>query len=434
MVTGVAAGNAATGKRDFNPGNVGYFLGTGIAPTAGILSTKIENSAGRQWLARTILDFAPDATSRSVYIQNHSHNEYNVTPSATGMYTLQSQLFDRAVRDSDGAGIQLSPITLTVSAGNLSQDSNQLLLLPPATSKNVIAVGGAEDVRDPSEWRFCAGVTHSDANSFRNIMADSKHGTLVQAGGHGWDTYAKPDLYAPASQIVSTRATDLSPQIPTGFDCIGYGGSAPDYDPDYFIDSGTSFAAPVAAGAALIASRVYAASLGGTPNPAAASPALLKAMLVASARSMRTALDKTIDPSVAITARPNAVQGFGRLSLVDIVSHSPARQYVDQSPSRTFTASGQKWSATYPVSDTSRPVKVVLVWTDAPAPAPSGNVPTLIQNDLDLLVSIGDSTNRKTYAGNNLIESTQSADEGEESQLYVVELLAIPIQRTTSKP
>lgn len=345
------------------------------------------------------------------------------------MYTQQSRDFDLAVRSSSATGSQLTPITLTVSAGNRHQDrdaGNQPLtpLVPPATAKNVIAVGGAENVRDLSEWRDCF-VPLVDANSFRNIMVDSKYGTLVQTSGHPWDTYNKPDLFAPASQIVSARATDLSPQLPgLNYDCFGYGGNPPNYDPDYWIGSGTSFAAPVAAGAALIASRVYAAAIGGPPNPAAASPALLKAMLVAGSRSMRTGIDKTstANPQPTIGERPNAVQGFGRISLADIVSHTPARQYVDQSPSRTFTAPGRVWSATYPVSDTNQPVKIVLTWTDAPAPAGSGNVPTLIQNDLDLFVNFGDSTNCQTYFGNNLkvfdTNPDQDLNRGEESIPY----------------
>jgi hypothetical protein len=425
FVSGVAAGNAATGKRDTSATVSGFFLGAGIAATAGILSTKILNSRGQMWTAYNIFGWASDATSRSVYIQNHSHNEYGAFPSATGMYTKQSHDFDVAVRDSDGPGPSLLPITLSVSAGNQRQDpvTNRILLLPPATAKNVIAVGGAESVRDASEWRnMDCGINSSpmDANSYDNIEADSKHGTLVQSGGHSWDTYAKPDLFAPVSQIVSARSTPLSPQVPPtySYDCVGYGGNPPNYDPDYFIASGTSFAAPVGAGAALIASRIYAASLGGVPNPAAASPALLKAILVGSARSMRAGIDKATSPTAPIAARPNATQGFGRISLVDMVSHTPLRQYVDQAPARTFTAAGQQWSATYPVSDPNQPVKVVLVWTDAPAPAGVGNVPTLLQNDLDLSVNIGDSTNCHTYAGNNLTASTQMPSEGEESVLY----------------
>ena len=418
FLAGVAAGNAATLKLDTTTPGLRFFLGTGVAPTAGIFSTKTNNSLGQMSPLHNIFEWAADATSHSVYIQNHSHNEYGANPSATGWYTQLSHDFDVAVRNTIGAG---SPITLSVSAGNQHQDAFQIMLLPPATAKNVIAVGGAESVRDSSEWRnpYCLDTSFVPAaSSYDNIDANSKHGTLVQSGGHSWDTYAKPDLFAPASQIVSTRTTLLTPQMPTPLACLGYGTNSPNYDPDYFISSGTSFAAPVAAGAALIASRVYAASLGGTPNPAAASPALLKAMLIGSARSMRAGFDKATSPTSPIAARPNATQGFGRISLVDIVSQTPLRQYVDQAQARTFTASGQRWSATYPVSDPNQPVKVVLVWTDASAPAGVGNVATLLQNDLDLSVNIGDSTNCRSYAGNNLTASTQMTTEGEESVLY----------------
>ena len=426
-VAGVAAGSSGTQQRDASDSATGFFLGTGVVPSAGLLSTKMTNSSGQIWTGKNVYDWTSDATSRGVYIQSNSHNEYSALPSATGMYTQQSRDFDVAVRNSTGSGTTLKPITMTISAGNRHQDGNATLLLPPATAKNVIAVGGSESVRPSSEWPvICPPFNGTpdmirDANSFRNIMSDSKHGTLVQSGGHGWDTYNKPDLFAPGSQIVTLRTTFLSPVFPAWMpDCFRYGANPPNSnppnnDPNYFIASGTSFSAPAAAGAALIASRVYSDAVGGTPNPAAASPALLKAMLVGSAKSMRTGIDKT-DSSV-IAARPNAAQGFGRINLVDLVSHTPARQYVNQT--HTFAASNQQWTATYTVSDATQPVRIVLAWTDAPAMAGLGNVFTLLSNDLDLTVNLG---NQLSYAGNNLavVDANPDPDlnRGEESILY----------------
>src|SRR6266849_8583305 len=50
FVTGVFAGNASTQRRDSSSGGTGFLLGSGIAPTAGILATKITNSSRQQWL------------------------------------------------------------------------------------------------------------------------------------------------------------------------------------------------------------------------------------------------------------------------------------------------------------------------------------------------------------------------------------------------
>jgi hypothetical protein len=429
FVAGVVAGNAGTTKRDRTAPTTGFLLGTGVAPSAGILSTKIYSASGGQPTTfngndNNVFIWAADATSRNVYIQNHSNNQYAFA--ARGNYTQQSQEFDRAVRDSNGTGMELTPITLTVSAGNRHQDFGNPLLVPPATAKNVIAVGGAESVRDSSEWRQSfgceSGVIQTQADSFANIMADSKYGTNVQSGGQGWNTYNKPDLFAPASQIVGVRSVVIRNQFPyPGYNCFGYGGDPPADDHDYMIVTGTSFAAPVGAAGALLAGRAYSHWLGDEiPDPAAASPALRKAILVASARSMRGGLDEPADPvsPPSIEARPNAVQGFGRISLVDLVSQTPARQYVDQSPARTFTQSSQKWSATYPVSDPTKPVKIVLAWTDAPAEPGTGAVFTLLQNNLDLDVRLGHSTSCTSYAGNNLTTSTEIPTEGEQSIPY----------------
>ncbi|HSP17090.1 MAG TPA: S8 family serine peptidase [Thermoanaerobaculia bacterium] len=411
FVSGVFGGSGTgTAKRDWTASTTGFFLGTGVAPTAGIVATKFLSSTGGEWLAKTIFDRTRDATLHGAYVQNHSYNQYTLSVSTSGKYTVMSRDFDVAVRDSQGlAGLGSVPVTLTASAGNQHEDTDQLnrgLVSPPATAKNVIAIGAAEGVRDSAEWRQCFNPS-ADADSFRNIMADSKHGTLVQSGGHGWDTYIKPDLFAPATQVVSA----LSTSVPSPAGCMRYG---QDYlhfpDPDYAIVSGTSFSSPMGAGAALIASRVFAASLGGTPSPSAASPALLKAMLVGSAISMRGGMDKT--NSTTIGALPNAVQGFGRVSLVDVVSHTPSRQYVNQDTPK-FMNAGELWSGTYAVDDPAKPVKVVLSWTDPPALADSGAVATLLQNDLDLFVNVGHSTDCRRYVGNHL--DVIDTNRGEES-------------------
>src|ERR1041385_2846835 len=71
MVAGVIAGSAATSITDAG----GYYLGTGIAPSAGVFSTKIFSLSGRT--TNDIFSWAHDARTNGVYIQNHSHNDYS---------------------------------------------------------------------------------------------------------------------------------------------------------------------------------------------------------------------------------------------------------------------------------------------------------------------------------------------------------------------
>lgn len=315
MTAGIVAGNPANGSAT-DAG--GFLFGAGVAPSAGVFFSKVDL---RQHLATRVSLLATDArisASPAVYIQNHSYNQYvSVRDQALssgiycdpdnqtydGAYSIMSSLFDRSVKDADQAGT-LQPITLTVSSGNqypfwgLIQCRDVRRTLPAATAKNVISVGAAESVRGPSEqWNCEAGsLPGISANSYNNIMGGSRRGTLN-------DHWYKPDLMAPGSNVASLRSTVWDGV--TNSLCLPAGGGAqpPPFSggDTYLGGSGTSFAAPAAAGAALLASRVYAEHLlPGCANtscdPGAASPALLKAMLIMSARSMRGGQDQAVAP------------------------------------------------------------------------------------------------------------------------------------------
>lgn len=360
LIAGIIGGNAATGARDAD----NFFMGTGIAPSTGIFSTKIFSRAGAYSLG-TIFDWAHDARSNGVYIQNHSHNQY---PSGrdpgnyNGKYTLMSRQYDFAVRDSNGYKWDgLTPITLTVSAGNIDQAALDFRewTLPPATAKNVIAVGGLENYRPT-----VAACRNSLGRDFRNLMWNSKRGTET-AGRY------KPDVVAPASVVVSTKSTVAA--------ILGWCAWDFENDTRYIMDTGTSFAAPVAAGAAVIASSTVYGGPGGQ------SPALLKAMLIAGAQNTTGGRDHYNNDAILGTT-PNTSTGFGRISLDPLLNQIGS--YVDQTD--TFTSSGLTLiSKNYYPYDTAKSVVVALTWTDAPAPA--GSTFPLV-NNLDLTVT--------TYASN----------------------------------
>jgi hypothetical protein len=399
-----------------------FFLGTGLAPSGGLVITKIANSGGIVNPSFNIYHWAADATSRNAFIQNHSHNEYHVRvdgesqPSMTGgQYSIMSRQFDRAVRGLNDVGPAFPPITLTVSSGNFNQDiifnlsdeinrQRKIWSMPPGTAKNVIAVGAAENVRTSTEAKDCTSPPAQHA-SLHNIWNFTKHGARVASGGNPWDTYIKPDLIAPAANVTSALSsqTNLLP-------CARFLDSSSALFSLYMIRSGTSFAAPLAAGGALIASRVYAQSIGGTPDPSTARPSLLKAMLIGSSRSMRGGTNYAVYPSdytasaqAPIGIAPNDVQGFGRLNIDDFVSQTPSKQYVNETVS--LTSSGARWSRTYPVDESSKPVKIVLAWSDVAAPADINKdvtVETLLVNDLNLQVLVGNGAVCTSYYGNNI--------------------------------
>ncbi|MEA2490290.1 MAG: large repetitive protein, partial [Acidobacteriota bacterium] len=403
-VAGVIAGNpATTGQTD--PG--GFYYGTGIAPSAGIFITGIDATAG-YGVAAAPGTLIADAATNGVWVQNHSYNRY--TRSAVsgvcgefydGLYESMAQEFDQAV-------IQYG-VTITTSTGNRDQQPPHPsgcgypfiidpLTLPPATAKNVISMGGAENVRDVS-WS-CHGSLSTD---FCDVMENSKRSTRY----NGWASfsskwYIKPDLFAPASNVAIDQSTMWS--TPPNFCTSSGSGAVPLGTGGLYVGAtGTSFAAPAAAGAAILASRRYAETVrgSGAPSPSAAKPSLVKAMLIAGAKSMyRSPYDPGLDnPSGNyLEAGPNSIQGFGRLALDQVLSQYPARVYVNESASLT-SVSGV-WSQTYKVHDPSLPVKVVLVWTD-PAGMPPSDQGTPLINDLDLFVETGSPCSTR-YLGNDL--------------------------------
>ncbi|MFP5287841.1 MAG: S8 family serine peptidase, partial [Thermoanaerobaculia bacterium] len=400
MVAAVIAGDASTGARDKQAdGSPGFLLGMGIAPSAGIYSTKITDDNAIPIPGQSILGWASDATDKNVWIQNHSHND---TDTLDGQYTANSRLYDIAVRDSDGTSSNgdLTSITLTVSSGNVAHLQDHRTM-SPATAKNVIAVGGAENYRDSAEENFLCPHGHF-AGGFRNIMSHSRHGTRVSnlapdGQAYSWSTYIKPDLTAVATSIVSAQSTALGLQSWCRTELYGQ---------PYLVGSGTSFSAPVAAGAALIASRVYSEFASpGDPDPALASPALLKAILIGTARSMEGGTDRCIvHPGATIGPRPNDVQGFGMIDISGIVDPALTKSYVNQA--YTFTSSAEaNWNAIYYRRDPAKPVRVALTWTDAPAESQAAEP---LVNDLDLYVNAPFSYRAatpfpcfRTYWGNN---------------------------------
>lgn len=477
MVTGIAAGDPpTTGGKDGD----GFFHGLGVAPSAGIFITKVSpvRLTNQTLPVRDVTTDARGTWAIRSYWQNYSLNQYATTGTSSsidcatfydGGYTLLSRDFDQAVRDGDRVTAGDQQITISVSSGNINQQmvartrcvgKQPILTLPPATAKNVIAIGGGENVR-PDQW-LCRGTL---ADDYSNLAMNAKHGTAFA----GW---YKPDLIAVSSNIASTMATDAPT---TNAFCAGSSGE-PALGPEYRAGSGTSFAAPVGAAAATLASRRFSS------NPASATPALVKAMLVAGAKSMRNGIDRAwlrrwnvsttwligdqaiptapnghyyevesvgtagrgdaISPEPAwptnggtindgfgttsivwrdkgpesqglpISHFPNGQQGFGRIALDDVLSDYPMRVFVNET--QTLSVGGS-WSHEYVVHDLSLPVRIALVWTDQPAMWTTGATsptPPLV-NDLDLSVRVNQSGNCVgRYVGNDI----NSVDESIYSQ------------------
>lgn len=372
----VAARPGAGSDHTDNGGSGSFYWAMGVVPVGSLYIQRITGGTGIA--PSTITTWATDAVNAGCIIQTHSHNEYkdannNLVPG--GDYNLTAQQYDYAVRDIH--------LPITVSAGNICDLGNcYTMVLSPATAKNVITVGASEGYR-PSTSCTAGGtvpVNGQLADSLNNVAYFSRRGTT--------DSRIKPDILAPGSMVSSTHAQGLAPQYfdnsyPRPLFCqnVGpYWNYPTNPDQLYDIGSGTSFSSPqVAAAAPLLTARLS------MRQQVHLSPALLKAILVGSAKSVRGGTDRYT--STYVGARPNATQGFGRLFLNDVLAGVYSTWAgLDESQTGPLGSANDVRTGTFTIIDPNKPTVVVLAWTDEPSVVTNG--PTLVR-DLNLTVTTG---------------------------------------------
>ncbi len=269
----------------------------------------------------------------------------------------------------------------TGNAGQLGSSS----VSAPGVAKNAIQVGGVI--------------------SFEGEQA------VASFSGRGptRDGRIKPDLVAPATITAGDSDFDV-----TSGSC------------DVSRQTGTSWSAPAVAGAAALirdyfASGFYPGGFRSSGPPMRASAALVKAVLIASARSV--AWDAATGRLIPSGAVPSFQQGFGMPALDDALHFAgqPRRLLVLDLQSDRGLAAGDGMSIRLHVRAVT-PLRVVLVWTDPPAEprGPSDPAPVLV-NDLDLSILTPDG---RRLLGND------TADSAARDQVNNVEAVLIhePVQ------
>jgi Subtilase family len=354
-VVGVALGNPA--GQSLDPAN--FYWAMGSAPLTKIYAQQIIGGNNTPGPVRT---WADDARILGCTVQTHSHSSYR--DAVAGAYTLESRDYDIAVRDTYGPddGID-TPMPMTAAAGNICGGASKFddplwadcttKVLSPATAKNVLTVGGSESWRPTPIYSICRDDSKVrrqpgdyKADSFKNVAYISRRGTL--------DGRNKPDIIAPAT-MVSTITSN-----PLGF-CLNPSGN-------YIIDTGTSFSAPQAAAAYVLLRKKRGMTL---------SPAMLKAAIIGNAISVKGGLDRYT--STVVGARPNSVQGYGRLYLGNALATSGVTQtYLDEASWTPFTGAGQSRTRQFTIPDVTKQAIIVLAWTDEPGAG--GTNPSLVRN------------------------------------------------------
>jgi outer membrane protein assembly factor BamB len=265
-------------------------------------------------------------------------------------YSSQAAIVDGLVRDADSTTAGNQELLVFFSAGNDGPGAGTVG--SPGTAKNVLTVGASQNDR-------CGAYVPSSPN-VDAIAAFSSRGP---AQGR-----IKPDLVAVGTDVLSAQSSD--PLATAPWDQSWTGG-------DYATDTGTSMSTPLSAGGGAGFFPFSDELFGSFP-----SPALGKAALINGAVDMGFGY-------------PSFQQGWGRLNLRRAIEGPPGGtiRFFDETDVPPL-GTGASWSKDFVVASSGVPLKVTLVWTDAPAAA--GSTSPLV-NDLNLELTAPGGT---IYRGN----------------------------------
>ena len=340
----------------------GYQRGLGINPFGRFAGTRVFddefNISGCGGTDRSLIRETYNRGARIV------SNSWGCSECA-GVYDTASQAYDASVRDADSAAAGNQELSILFSAGNSGPFADTIG--SPGNGKNVITVGASENVRPT--WTDGCLINSNNANFVQDIVYFSSRGP---APGER----TKPDVVAPGTHVQGTASTD-----PT------YNGSGvcdtyhPGAQTIFAASSGTSHSTPAVAG---FASLAYG-YLQQRYDLTAPSPALLKGFIIAHTMYL--------NGSGAGGSLPSNDQGYGLPDMSAAFDDTP-RVVMDQTRVPLFDESGETWSLTVSAADSSKPVRVVMVYTDQPGAA--GSQPQV--NDLNLSVQ----ADGLTYLGNQM--------------------------------
>jgi serine protease AprX len=242
----------------------------------------------------------------------------------------------------------------------------------PGTAKNCLTVGASENNRPrgssppPGFDRLWSDVSKWAQLTAAGHMSDNVEGMAAfSSRGPTNDQRIKPDVVAPGTNILST----LSSAFPANKSPLW--GRLPEGHPlrrFYCWSGGTSMATPLVAGAAALIRQHLVSQRGHLQENRKPSGALIKAILVNGAVAPRGQFAGEIPDG------PNQVSGFGRVDVTRSVAPEPLHSTMFADEPDHAVSTGQMRTFQVRAAEQALPLKITLVWTDAPALAGVGGL------------------------------------------------------------
>ena len=333
---GIMAADGSAGVLD----GYGFLRGLGVAPGANLLEQVYS-----PWYTYPdgMLMLMADSYANGASLSGNSWG-----PSGWPLgYDDDTMQVDIGTRDTDPETPGDQPLLYVLSImngyGGVSSQGT------PDEAKNIFTIGSTK----------MQNSNGSQILQINDLSSNSAHGPCL-------DGRKIPHLVAPGCRVDST-----------------------DTYSSYGLKCGTSMASPHVSGAVALFIEHYRNLTRFERDP---SPALIKAAFLPVAYDLAGHDDADGNPM----GHPfDNKQGWGRLNLDAVLDVDPTTvQYFDNPV--IFDSTDEQWSVELEASDPDQPVKLMLVWTDAPGHGLGGSTPAW-NNDLDLVVEAGG----ETYRGNN---------------------------------
>jgi subtilisin family serine protease len=259
----------------------------------------------------------------------------------------------------------------------------------PATAKNVLSIGASENLLFKGGYQVSLSGLPAGEERFpvlplaKDLLSDSYNGLLGFSGrGPTLDGRRKPDIVAPGSNILGPRSHYKGAGTLWGV-----------YNAHYVFGGGSSMAVPLVSGGAAIAREYLRRSFNLSRPPAA----LIKALLLHSAKDLYPG-QFGLGPFQEIpTTRPNNQEGFGRLDMEGLFRIRPDRSLVTADIGVEDGQCKLFWMRAEP----NEFVRGTLVYTDAPGRVAAASA---LVNDLDLTI---EESGVGTISANDHVNNTE---------------------------